>query len=84
MFKLAAISLSSVVFIVAVADRASATLIDLVLITRDPDQGIDWLDPTETVGLSVSEALAANPGWEVATGGQVCGFVAQAEPVPAF
>jgi hypothetical protein len=73
------VSVAAVCLLVAVP--AHATLINLGTITRDPFLGIDWLDPVETAGLSIAEALAANPGWEVATGGQVCSFVDRTEPV---
>lgn len=66
------------------ATSAQATLIDMGSITRDLGQNLDWLDPSETAGMSVPEALAANPDWRLATSGEVCGFVAQAEPVPAL
>ena len=62
------------------AVSAGATLIDMGLVTRDTDQGIDWLDLTETDGLSATDALAAFAGFQVATSSQVCGFVQQAVP----
>jgi hypothetical protein len=65
--------LLTIAVMVVLAFPARATLIDLGVVTRDPDQGIDWLDLTETVGLSVAEALALFPSWQVATGGQVDG-----------
>jgi hypothetical protein len=72
-------SLTLILAFALFAQPATAALIDLGTITRDTDQGIEWLDPTETVGLSLAEALALFPGWELATHSQVCGFVAQAE-----
>jgi hypothetical protein len=77
---------SAVVFFSLVVP-AQATLIDLGGVTRDSDQGIDWLDLTETNGLSVNDALAMFPGWGTADGSQVCGFVRQAVPTgldPSF
>lgn len=74
---------ASTTLLLLIAIPSHATLIDLGVVTRDSDQGIDWLDTSESVGLSVTEALALYPSWEVATATQVCGFVVQAvEPGP--
>jgi hypothetical protein len=67
-------------FAFLVPTSASATLMDMGRFTRDTDQGIDWLDLTETNGLSVNDALATFPGWELANGSQVCAFVQDAVP----
>ena len=37
------------------------------LITFDSDTGLEWLDLSETAGMSVAAALAANVGWTLAT-----------------
>ena len=46
---------------------ANSALVDNGNFTYDSDQGLDWLDFTETAGLSYSDALAANSGWRLAT-----------------
>lgn len=52
---------------------AQAAIIDLGNITRDTESGLDWLDLTETVGLSYNEVTAqmgpggAYEGWRYAT-----------------
>ena len=52
---------------VTLSFSTNATLIDRVNFTYDSEQGIDWLDFTETAGLSYNDALAANVGWRLAT-----------------
>jgi len=54
-----------------VASPASALLIDNGDITTDDAANMEWLDLTLTQGLTTAEALAANPGFVVATIAQV-------------
>jgi hypothetical protein len=60
-----------------VALPASAVLIDLGTVTRDTDGGFDWLDVTETSGLSVNDILGGSgglvaDGWRFATATELC------------
>ena len=63
------------------------------LITRDTSTGLDWLDPTVTVGLSYNEVLANAGGWfgmgfRFATSAEVCAlfsqYAAAPSPCPTF
>jgi hypothetical protein len=54
-----------------VASPASALPFDNGDTTIDPDTNLEWLDLTLTQGLTTAEALAANPGFDVATIAQV-------------
>ena len=60
------------------ASSAHATLIDMGVFTRDTTSGFDWLDVTETQGLSYDEVVAGplySAGWRHATVPEWCGFV---------
>ena len=48
-----------------------AALVDNGSYTTDTVSGLDWLDLTATENLSVSDALAANSGWRLATNSEV-------------
>lgn len=54
-----------------------ATIVDLGTITRDTETGLDWLDVTETRGLSYNQVTAqmgvggAYEGWRYATASEV-------------
>ena len=56
---------------------ANSAIVDLGNITRDTGTGLDWLDVTETSGLSVNEVLAElgtgglYEGWRYATATEV-------------
>lgn len=81
-------SLSIHVFAIGLAlvvtSSAQAALIEIDLaggnlneVTRDDGTGLDWLDLTETVGLTPTDAIAlANGafggGWRLATGEELC------------
>lgn len=56
---------------------ASADLVDLGTVTRDTDNGFDWLDVSETSGLSVNDILGGagglvGDGWRFATATELC------------
>ncbi len=60
-----------------------------VLVTRDTDTGLDWLDLTESTNLSFDQVEAdmggfISDGWRHATGAEVCALFASvtAEPSP--
>ena len=57
---------------------AQAALIDNGTYTSDTESGLDWLDFSETVGLSYTASLAANSGWRLATNPEVTNLVAVA------
>ncbi len=70
------------------ASPARAMLIDLGLVTRDPGAGLDWLDLTETVGLSFDDIQAdparwADQGWRHASTAETCDFFGKLGLVPA-
>jgi hypothetical protein len=56
-------------FILSVSTLANATLIDNGDYTTDTESGLDWLDWTETLSDTQSEALAefSGDGWRIAT-----------------
>jgi hypothetical protein len=56
-------------FILSVSTLANATLIDNGNYTTDTESGLDWLDWTETVDMTQSEALTrfGGAGWRAAT-----------------
>jgi hypothetical protein len=51
-----------------------AALTDYGSFVRDSSSGLDWLKFNASVGLSYNQALAANAGWQAATGAQVQAF----------
>jgi hypothetical protein len=51
--------------------NAGAALVDSGSYTTDTDQGLDWLDLSETAGMSYTEALAANSSYRLATNSEV-------------
>jgi len=59
---------------------ANSTIVDLGTITRDTTTGLDWLDVTETQGLSYNEVVAqmvddgAYEGWRYALTAEVGSF----------
>jgi hypothetical protein len=63
---------------------ASAALIDLGSVTRDPETNLDWLDVDVTAGLSydqvVASALILDDGWRHATESELCAFLGGACP----
>lgn len=69
--------LAASMLVLAVSGRAGAELIDLGAITRDTLTNLDWLDLTETQGLSMQDIEAdaggfASAGWRPARTPQVC------------
>jgi hypothetical protein len=50
---------------------ANAALVDHGSFTYDSDQGLDWLDFTETAGLTYTAALSANSSWRLATNAEI-------------
>jgi len=65
------------------ASVASAdALLDLGTVTRDPATGLDWLDLTESLGLSYDDVVngvgndLAAQGWRHATAAEVCALFA--------
>lgn len=72
---LRALGIASISLLLALP--ASADLIDLGTTTRDTDGGLDWLDVTETNGLSVNDILGGagglvGDGWRFATATELC------------
>lgn len=65
----------------AAPHAARAELIDLGSVTRDTTAELDWLDLTETVGLSYDDVVNGvgnswyAEGWRYATVGEVCDLV---------
>ena len=60
---------------------ASGTLLDLGNVTRDTSTGLDWLDVTQTQGVSVDQVNAGfggfiAAGWRFATAAELCGLFA--------
>jgi hypothetical protein len=51
--------------------NAGAALVDSGSYTTDTDQGLDWLDLSETAGMSYTEALAANSDYRLASNTEV-------------
>ena len=51
--------------------NAGAALVDNGSYTTDTDQGLDWLDLSETAGVSYTEALAANSDYRLASNTEV-------------
>jgi hypothetical protein len=49
----------------------NAALIDSGSFTTDTASELDWLDLTATIGMSYTDALAANGGWRYATNSEV-------------
>lgn len=49
----------------------NAALIDNDTFTFDTSTGLNWLDLSETAGMSYSQALSSNSGWRYATYGEV-------------
>jgi hypothetical protein len=64
-------------FILSVSTLANATLIDNGDYTTDTESGLDWLDWTETVDMTQSEALTlfGGAGWRAATGAEARGLL---------
>ncbi len=69
--------LAVIVAVMLMPNHASALLIDMGDITRDTESGLEWLDLTETLGLSynyVSGQLGVGglyEGWRYAISGEV-------------
>lgn len=62
--------------VLAIASHgAVADLIDRGNYTSDTNSGLDWLDLTETAGMSVASALDRNHGWSYANETQVGGLL---------
>ena len=65
---------------------SQAALIDLGNVTRDTDNGLDWLDLTQTQGFTRAEVAGGAggflaQGWSIASETQVCGlFSTHANP----
>ena len=60
-----------------IAMSSSATLIDLGVVTRDTDTGLDWLDLTESGGIGYDGVAFGfggflADGWQIANEAQVC------------
>jgi hypothetical protein len=70
--------------VLSVSNLASAVLIDMGSITRDTDSGLDWLDLTETKGMSYNDVTAqliqggSLEGYRYATLLEVEGFLTAA------
>ena len=61
-----------------IATPATAVITDLGNVTRVTTSGFDWLDVTETNGLSYNEVVAGplyDEGWRHATVPEWCDFV---------
>ncbi len=79
--------------LVAPAAQAKLLEVDLntpgdALVTRDTDTGLDWLDLTESIGLSFDQVEAdvggfISDGWRHATGAEVCALFAAADAEPS-
>lgn len=61
--KLLTLTVSALVLSTSV----NAALIDNNTFTFDTSTGLDWLDLSETAGMSYSQALSSNSGWRYAT-----------------
>jgi len=75
----------SLIFVFAIISggfsySAGAALIDSGIYTTDTNQDLQWLDLSETIGMSVTDALAANEGWRLATNTEVEAMFWQAFP----
>jgi hypothetical protein len=76
----------------AVPSDATLIAVDLLApgdarATRDTVSGLDWLDATETIGLTYDDVAAgaggwAGDGWRPATTSEVCGLLAQDGAAP--
>jgi hypothetical protein len=64
-------------FILSVSTLANATLIDNGDYSTDTESGLDWLDWTETINMTQSEALIdfSGAGWRVATATEAVGLI---------
>jgi hypothetical protein len=71
-------------FILSVSTLANATLIDNGDYTTDTESGLDWLDWTETLSDTQSEALAefSGDGWRIATATEALGLLENHFGVP--
>jgi hypothetical protein len=58
-------------FLISISFNAAAALIDNGSFTTDTTQALDWLDLSATVQMSSAGALAANPGWRLASNAEV-------------
>ena len=63
------------------ASFAHATLIDNGSFTSDTATGLDWLDWTATTNVNSSQALAANPGWCLATSAEANALMSSLFPI---
>lgn len=78
---LAALSCAALLGVIAPsAAQASSVLVDKGSYTADPGSHLDWLDVTQTVGLSYNDVLSNNgvtfiaQGWRYATAGDLLTF----------
>ena len=83
-------------WLLALSAEAPASLVEIDLaapgdglLTRDLETGLDWLDLSQTRGVSVEAILSGEGGWlslgfEIANSAQVCDFFGRhgAVPVP--
>ncbi|MCP5013072.1 MAG: VPLPA-CTERM sorting domain-containing protein [Aestuariibacter sp.] len=65
----------AIVALTLASQSANAAIVDLGNLTRDTGSGIEWLDLTETRGMSYNEVMAETQtgtlqGWEYATAAQ--------------
>lgn len=63
--------LAALALVLCLAPPASAAVIDSGTSVQDTGTGLEWLDLTQTLGLSINQALAANPTYSLATDVQV-------------
>jgi len=64
-------SLAIAVMLVFASVNAGAAVVDYGRFNYDAAQSLDWLDLSETAGMSLTDALAANAGWRLATRDEV-------------
>ena len=72
--------ITALVLLLGLSFSATASLIDNGSFTTDPDSGLDWLDLSETAGLSWQQAKARLPDWRPATAAEIKGLHAQLFP----
>lgn len=63
--------LATLALTLLLAPAASAVVVDSGTSILDTGTGLEWLDLTQTLGLSINAALAANPSYSLGTDNQV-------------
>jgi hypothetical protein len=68
------------VIILLFATSSNAALLNYGVYTKDTSSGLDWLDLSQTDGMTISGALATNSGWRYATFSEIDALYATAFP----